>query len=384
MLIIFLFLPIFVSIDVAGGVSLSRPGAYYDGSQFITTFPIGLVFIILLFFFKFRFALLLRWILLGRIRTFAMQLAFVYFVGLVVALFFGGLSSSLVIETACFAYLIYLVSGGGVDISLNKLAHTGFLLMAVPGVIASIIVGRFSFIPMSYFPGEIWPGIYAIYNFEQYYAISLFLALGILMSSCKSLIRILVYFSITLFIACASENTTALILTVIGFFSFCIVRFIPVYYGYFLRFYFVIAVLFFFSFPIFSFLIFNGAEFNFDIEGSGFIDRMYLHAAFVDNFKIENMLIPANGSEWFRVGRDVHHQFILLLSSAGLLCAISYYSLLIYVVLNAKVEHRFAFISLCLVAATMVEPLNHPFLMFQFYVFLGSSYFKNELLKAKF
>jgi hypothetical protein len=377
-MVMLVFMPVFISVDLAGGLSFSRPGAHFDSSQYIVTFPISLVFISLFLLFNINFHLIIRGIVQNRINFFAMQMAILYVLGVIFALISGGFSGSLIIETLCFFCLIYIVSGGRINIPINYFARVGFWVLAIPGLIAAALVDGFLIPAINFLPGEIIPGVYAIYNFEQYYAMSLVLTLGFLMKAGKSLRQIFICFLVTAFVAHASENSTALLLALLGFFLYIVDISHPVLYRFFIKTYFFLAVILFILFPIISYLIVNSAVVDLDSQGSGFIDRMYLHAIFLDNFRIENIFIPATASEWFRAGRDVHHQFVVLMSSGGVLCAISYYLLLIYIVIKAKIEHRFVFISLCLVAATMVEPLNHPFLMIQFFIFLGASYYQNS------
>ncbi len=398
------FMPFFISVDFNSiYITFSRPGPYYEMailqgvwksvydnviSEFYVTFPVSLVYLCFMIFCCLcinPFSLQNKSTIFG--SNFS-PLLYVFFVINLWVYFYAGVSKTTFLALLLIVFILIVISllisvvpFCNLDVFFNILRWSLFVSLLL-GFLASklYVISYFFGIEYVNFPGEILPGFFSIYNFEQYFVLSLiFLFVYLYINGQLNLCLSAIVFFILLLIAVVSNNDTAIISLV--FFGLLIInnkwKFISVnFFNIVLVF---LGVLLLISVPYFSyFLLDNYSHLIGDPAISGIWARVFIYHEYVSMIGFSNVFVPFEIDGDSNIS-DPHNQLLTFIVYGGLLYALSFYTLVLCLIYHVAAKLRAVFIYYSIVLGCILEPLLHPFILVQFVFLLSLSIVLNKV-----
>lgn len=238
--------------------------------------------------------------------------------------------------------------------------------------------------------GEIIPGYFAIYNFEQYYVLGSVLCFGQLCTSFRSYISLVLWFLVIFYLALFSENLTAQVLLmlflIIGFCSrlktFDRITSNP---NVFISLAFAFLLIpFLFSLVAWAYVAHELGPLG-NPATSGLWARVDMHYNIIHNISFIDFLRPIAVGDYYRVlYREPHHQFFNYWFYGGFAQALISFICILYIIRSSLHEQRFTFLFFFLIVGTTLEPMRHPFIFIQFFLFLTLSFIiKSRISKSE-
>lgn len=228
--------------------------------------------------------------------------------------------------------------------------------------------------------GEVIPGYFAIYNFEQYFVLGAVLCFGVLCASFRNYITLILWFLVIFYLAQFSENITAQVLLVlfliIGFFSrfkiFDKIASNPnAFVGLASAF---LLVPFLFALIAWAYVAHELGPLG-NPAASGLWARVVMHYNIIHNISFVDLLRPLAAGDYYGVlYGEPHHQFFYYWFYGGFSQALISFFCVLYLIRLSLPEQRLIFLIFFLIAGTTLEPMGHPFIFIQYFLFLAFSF----------
>jgi hypothetical protein len=277
-----------------------------------------------------------------------------------------------------FSIILINFSINSIKIPRAQSLRTLLLVILIPGLIAS-----YKFIENAEsLPGEVIPHFYTIYNFEQYYALSALLILGLLFRYYKKH-KIEGCFSwlCCVYLSVGSENKTALIVSLYLLFTFFLYSILKNDFFRRLNLIFILICSFFaLIFPVISYIIVLITP---DLINSsheyGLIARFNIIYQLLNSLQINELITAASKSQWFiEFAHQPHNQLLSWLVNGGIFLCVG--ATFMYVDYVKKIIYTDAAVLIApiLIYSVMTEVMEHPFVIIQICLIVGA-YLKDHM-----